>query len=59
MVKEKVLGVLIMTLSYDCVQQNWFPAGIEVGETVVVVEKKGEVLEIVRLTEEYCKVRQL
>lgn len=48
-----------MTLSYDCVQQNWFPAGIEVGETVVVVEKKGEVLEIVRLTEEYCKVRQL
>lgn len=48
-----------MTLSYACVVQNWVPNGIEVGETVIVTEHKGITLEVVRLTKEYCKVREL
>lgn len=47
-----------MTLSYDCVSQNFFSAGLAVGETVVVVDG-GKVLEIKRMSEEYCKVRQI
>ena len=47
-----------MTLSYDCVSQNFFSAGLEIGETVVVVDG-GKVLEIKRMTEEYCKVKEI
>ena len=47
-----------MTLSYDCVSQNIFSAGLEIGETVIVIDG-GKVLEIKRMTEEYCKVREL
>ena len=48
-----------MTLSYECVSQNFFFAGIEVGETIVVAEEDGRCYEIKRLTEEYCDVREL
>ena len=47
-----------MTLSYECVSQNYFSAGLEIGESVVVVDG-GKVLEIKRMSEEYCKVRDI
>jgi len=47
-----------MTLSYDCVSQNFFSAGLEIGETVIVVDG-GKVLEIKRMSEEYCKVKEI
>lgn len=48
-----------MTLSYDCVTQN-FTGGesIPVGSTVVVLEADGRCYEITRMTAEYCKVRE-
>lgn len=55
-----------MTLSYDCVTQNFFPVGLEIGESVVVTDVPSSssptgfvILEIVRLTEQYCKVREV
>jgi len=55
-----------MTLSYDCVTQNFYAAGLAVGESVVVTyvpsssNPDGVVtLEIIRMTEEYCKVREV
>jgi hypothetical protein len=55
-----------MTLSFDCVTQN-FPStiGMAVGSTVIVRDVPASsnrngvtTLEIVRLTNEYCKVRE-
>lgn len=55
-----------MTLSYDCVTQNFYAAGLAVGESVVVTGVPSSsnpsgvaTLEIVRLTDEYCKVREV
>ena len=48
-----------MTLSYECVSQNFFSAGLEIGETVVVVEDDGRCYEIKRMSEDYCKVREV
>jgi hypothetical protein len=56
-----------MTLSYDCVSQN-FPAcaGMTVGSTVIVRDVPASsnptgvaTLEVVRLTEAYCTVREV
>ena len=51
-----------MTLSYDCVIQNFEVGNIVVGATKLVVEPiymGGRVFQITRMTEEYCKVRRL
>ena len=50
-----------MTLSYQCVIQNFEVGSIAVGATKLVVEPiamGGRVFEITRMTEEYCKVRE-
>lgn len=47
-----------MTLSYDCVTQNFATGDIAVGATVVVLEADGRCYHITRMTEEYCKVRE-
>lgn len=50
-----------MTLSYNCVIQNFEVGSIAVGATKLVVEPiamGGRVFEITRMTEEYCKVRE-
>jgi hypothetical protein len=56
-----------MTLSYECVLQN-FPtcAGMAVGTTVVVRDVPASsnsggtaTLEVIRLTDSYCKVREV
>jgi hypothetical protein len=56
-----------MTLSYQCVVQNFLGVrnALKVGETIIVNAPSSSsfngvaVLEIVRLTEEYCKVREV
>ena len=55
-----------MTLSFGCVAQNWpVCARMHVGSTKLIVEPKaysgtrGVVLEITRLTKEYCTVKEL
>lgn len=56
-----------MTLSFDCVTQS-FPStvGMAVGSTVIVRDVPASsnrngvtTLEVKRLTEEYCKVREI
>lgn len=50
-----------MTLSYQCVIQNFAVGNLAVGATKMVVEPiamGGRVFEITRMTEEYCKVRE-
>lgn len=54
-----------MTLSFNCVAQNWPScARMHVGSTMLIVEPKAYsgtrsvVLEITRLTKEYCKVTE-
>lgn len=54
-----------MTLSYECVSQNWPSCKkMKVGSTKLIVQPnaysgtRGVVLEITRLTKEYCKVRE-
>jgi hypothetical protein len=55
-----------MTLSFECVAQNWpLCARMHVGSTKLIVHPnaysgtRGVVLEITRLTKEYCKVREV
>lgn len=54
-----------MTLSFSCVAQNWPAcAGLTVGNTMYIDYVKAYsgtrrvVLEITRLTEEHCKVKE-
>jgi hypothetical protein len=54
-----------MTLSFNCVSQNWPDcADLTVGNTMYVDDVKAYsgtrrvVLEITRLTNEYCKVKE-
>lgn len=56
-----------MTLSFDCVSQNYPScANMPVGATVIVRDVPASsrpngvtTLKVVRLTEEYCKVREV
>ena len=53
-----------MTLSFNCVSQNWPQClGMKVDSTLLIVEPIAyggrRVLEVTRLTEEYCKVREV
>ena len=47
-----------MTLSFDCVIQNFAVGNLAVGSTVEVLEADGRLYTITRVTEEYCKVRE-
>lgn len=51
-----------MTLSYNCVIQNFTVGDLAVGDTEVVVETaygRKRVFEICRMTDEYCSVKEV
>lgn len=47
-----------MTLSYQCVIQNFAVGNLAVGSTVEVLEADGRLYTIKRVSEEHCKVRE-